>query len=195
MAGFGLDQSSFDLARASTSPARSFVVIHKENVDALSTGEKEFALLDESSARILAALRALGAFRLQAIILHDNPLKNDNTKASKVILKVAVNIYGPKESSKELGALLTSKGQYLQHPEVFNPNIKYQNPHYCTLPNETDLNRLVQPRQHGRESKTTDDKTLSAVSTIIDSLHAVSSDWDVPMIHGLLTPLLRYYSP
>jgi len=51
------------------------------------------------------------------------------TKASDAVVRVNINIYGPKESKLEVGRHLSSQKLYLQRPDTLRTGSVYENPH------------------------------------------------------------------
>jgi SWI/SNF-related matrix-associated actin-dependent regulator of chromatin subfamily A3 len=51
------------------------------------------------------------------------------TKATDAVVRVNINVYGPRESGKEVGNHLTSHKLYLQRPDKLRIESKYENPH------------------------------------------------------------------
>ena len=186
---FELDRPSFDLAIQRTEAIQRLSLISKDGNYALqSLTAKEFALLDNNSARLLEELRSMGTLRFQATLQGPMPQNKATTKSRRNIIDIAINVYGPIDLAGKLGALLNQKGQFLQHPDAIDPKIKYDNPQHFKTPGMDGLNHLVWPRPLEKSSQA---MILSEVGKILDSLDIVHSDWDVPTNDALLTPLLR----
>ena len=56
------------------------------------------------------------------------------TKASDAVIHVNLNIYGPKQSSLEVGSHLARLNLYLQRPDVLKVGSTYKNPHTLAFP-------------------------------------------------------------
>ena len=170
-----------------------YPVLPREGYYALqSPSGKDFAVLDINTTRTLEAVQKLGNVRFQAVIqcnAVDKPRTIVGTTAKRDMIEVSINLYGAQNLAKKAGILLTHQRQFLQHPDVVDPGVDYDNPHYFKAPDLTiDLNQCVKPCHNGRISKET---ISSEVDKIMDSLTAVDSDICIPATDVLLTPLLR----
>lgn len=189
---FGLDSSSYALATKSTQALEKYPVIPREGYYALqSPSEKDFAVIDFNTTRALKAVQSLGDVRFQAVIqcnAIDKPGTTVGIKSKRNMIEVSINLYGNPNLAKKLGHSLAQERQFLQHPEVVDPGISYDNPHYFKTPGLTvDLNQFVVPLRRGGVSK----EVLSAeVGKVIDSLDVVDIDMDIPPTDVLLTPLM-----
>lgn len=170
-----------------------YPVLPREGYYALqSPSGKDFAVLDINTTRTLEAVQKLGSVRFQAVIqcnAVDKPRTTVGTITKRDMVEVSINLYGAQNLAKKVGILLTHQRQFLQHPDVVDPGIDYDNPHYFKAPDLTvDLNQCVKPCHNGRISK---EAISSEVDKIMDSLTAVNSDISIPATDVLLTPLLR----
>jgi hypothetical protein len=105
------------------------------------------------------------------------------------MIEASINLYGIQILAKKVGAILTRERHFLQHPDVVDPGIDYDNPHYFkTSGIKVDLNQFVKPSRHGGMSK---EAISLEVGKIIDSLDIVDIDLDIPVTDTILTPLLR----
>ena len=157
-----------------------------------SLSEKDFALLDTRTAQVLKAVQTLGTIRLQAVIQYGEAINTSNKITSngikRDIIKVSINLYGLQPLARKVGATLTQEKQFLQHPDVIDPLIKYDNPQYFKTPDMASLDDFIKPRFAERILK---GAITSEVGKIIDSLDVVNFDWDIPATDAILTPLLR----
>jgi hypothetical protein len=189
---FGLDTSSYALATKPTQALERYPVIHRGGYYALqSSSEKDFAVIDINTIRALQAFQSLGNVRFQAVIqcnAIDKPGTTVGIKSKRNMIEVSINLYGNPNLAKKLGHSLSQERQFLQHPEVVDPGINYDNPHYFKTPGLTiDLNQCVVPFQRGGMSK----EVISAeIGKVIDSLDVVDVDMDIPPTDVLLTPLM-----
>jgi hypothetical protein len=181
------------LATKPTEGLKRHPVILREDYYVLqSPSGKDFAVLDIITSRTLKAVQNLGCARFQAVFQRNainGPGTSVGTKANPNLIEVSINLYGIRDLAKKVGAALTRERQFLQHPDVVDPGIDYDNPHYFKMPGlAVDLSQSVKPRHHERMSK---EAISSAVDKIIDSLDVVDYDLDIPATGVLLTPLLR----
>lgn len=145
-----------------------------------------FALLDTRTAKSLSVLQAVQHLHFMAAIL----LASDVSKTpnSTTTCEVTINIYGPKHSSQQVGALLTEERRYLQHPHLLEFFVEYINPHFLVMPGTQDgLGQYVKTRYYGASSKA---KITSEVNRLLESLDLVADAAEPPVIHQLQTPLL-----
>jgi hypothetical protein len=157
-----------------------------------SPNGKDFAVIDINTTRSLKVVQNLGNVRFQAVMqcnAIDRPGTAAGTISKRDMIEISINLYGTRNLAKEVGVSLTRERQFLQHPDVVDPGIDYDNPHYFkTFGLTVDLNQCVKPCHNGRISKAT---ILSEVDKIMDSLCAVDSDFNIPATDVLRTPLLR----
>jgi len=148
----------------------------------------DFAIIDLHTTLILKTVQDLGKLRFQAVIQR-NAIDLLGTTAKKDMVEISINLYGTRNIAKKVGVALARERQFLQHPDVVDPGVDYDNPHYFKTPGLLiDLNQCVQPYNHGRISK---ESISSEVEKILDSLSVVDSDICIPASDILLTPLLR----
>ena len=182
---FGLDRSYFSILN-STETLNQFPIILRDTYYALqSPNGKDFAVLDAITATALKSLQDLGSLHFQAVIQG----KTGSSKNKGRVIEASINLYGPPRHSKLVGSKLKQVKLFLQHPDIVDPGIHYDNPHYFKALGETiDLNPFVKPRQPVRLSK----KALCLeMEKIMDALDIVDSECDVSATDILLTPLLR----
>ena len=187
--GFGLDRSAFDQAIKPTEHVSRFPLTLTDGNFALQDFHgKAFALLDSDSANLAEELGTLGSLRFQAVFQPQTSLQKRVSRSKKTIIEIAVNIYGLPNLAEVVGTSLTRQGHFLQHPDVIDPGIKYENPQFLKQSASDRLEYLVHPRSLGRLSK---ENAISQVDKILDSLNFVDSDWEIPTSPALLTTLLR----
>lgn len=170
-----------------------YPVLLREGYYALrSPSGKDFAIMDINTTRTLKAVQNLGNVRFQAVIqckAIDKPCTTAGPITKRDMVEVSINLYGTQSLAKKVGVSLTKQRQFLQHPDVVDPGVDYDNPHYFKTPSLTvDLNQCVKPCYYGRISK---EAISSEVGKIMDSLSAVDSDFHIPATDVLLTSLLR----
>jgi hypothetical protein len=176
------------LATKSAQALERYPVILREGYYALqSPCQKDFAVIDVNTIRALKAVQSLGNVRFQAVI-QCNAIDKPGIKSKRNVIEVSINLYGNPNLAKKLGNLLHQEGQFLQHPEVVDPGINYDNPHYFKAPGLTvDLNQCVAPFHRGGMSK----EVISAeVVKVMDSLDVVDVNMDIPPTDVLLTTLM-----
>lgn len=55
------------------------------------------------------------------------------TKATDAVVRVNINVYGPRECCQEVGDYLSSHKLYLQRPDILRPGSTYGNPHVLSF--------------------------------------------------------------
>lgn len=55
-------------------------------------------------------------------------------KANDAVVRVDINIYGPRSVAKEVGQQLSKNKVYLQRPNYWRDGAEYDNPHFLKLP-------------------------------------------------------------
>jgi len=76
----------------------------------------------------------------------------------------------------------------LQHPDVVDWDIEYDNPHYFRVPGvEVDLDQLIGPRKSAKDTKKA---IYLEIGNIIDSMNIVDCDFEIAASSFILTPLL-----
>lgn len=168
-----------------------YLILLRDGYYALqSPSGKDFAVVDINTTRTLKAVQNLGNVRFQAVFqcnAIDRPGTTAGTIAKRNIIEVSINLYGSQILANKVGVLLTQERRFLQHPDVVDPGLDYNNPHYFKTPGLTvDLNQCV------KSSRDRQISISSEVAKIMDSLSSVDSDIHIPPTRALLTPLLRY---
>ncbi|KAL5431163.1 hypothetical protein PMIN05_009705 [Paraphaeosphaeria minitans] len=67
-----------------------------------------------------------------------NPVRETISRATnekEAVVRVNINIYGPRSVTQEIGSILSSKKIYLQRPDYIKPGMFYDNPHVLKLGN------------------------------------------------------------
>jgi len=157
-----------------------------------SPSGKDFAVIDINTTRTLKAVQNLGNVRFQAVT-HCNAIDRPGTTAGTItkrnMIEISINLYGTQILATKVGVSLTQERRFLQHPDVVDPGVGYDNPHYFKTPGLTvDLNKCAKSCHDESISK---EAISSEVGKIMDSLSAVDSDICIPTTDVLLTSLLR----
>ena len=191
--GFGLDRSFYRSELKSQCELRKFEVRCNDTYFfLLSPKGRNFALLDTRASKALGVLQDVRRLRFEAIIL-PSPVDNQSTQMKiqelNEVCNISINIYGTHDSARQVGGLLTQAGLYLQHPFLLDYGLEYSNPHYFVVPGSTiDFNRFVRNRQPGSRFQ----QVLSMeVTKLLDSLDSVETDYELPPMAAIQTPLLR----
>jgi SWI/SNF-related matrix-associated actin-dependent regulator of chromatin subfamily A3 len=71
------------------------------------------------------------------------------TKGKDAIIRVQINLYGPRNAASDIGKELSLHKLYLQDPGYIRDEIIYDNPHILKLPGFDCLNAEVFPPQEG----------------------------------------------
>ncbi len=95
----------------------------------------EFGFLNGHASKALESLVLQPAFQFEAIgsVQAIRETIGRVTKAADAVVRVNINVYGPKESSKEIGRHLSSQKLYLQRPDKLRIGATYENPHALTF--------------------------------------------------------------
>lgn len=191
--GFGFDRRFYRSRIKSPATPESYRVRGNGALfTLLSPKEKEVALLDTNTTRVLRSLRDVANARFEAIV---SPLLSEHSRTQlrlqdlNEISDCTVNLYGPQDSAKQVGTVLTQMEQYLQHPLLLEYGINYSNPQYFLVPgSKIDLNHFVKNRKSGQISKAF---ISSEVVKLLDSLDIVGINYELPPLEALQTPLLE----
>jgi SWI/SNF-related matrix-associated actin-dependent regulator of chromatin subfamily A3 len=91
----------------------------------------EFGVLNGHASKALENLVQQSAFQFEAIgsVQTIRETIGRVTKAADAVVRVNINVYGPRESSKEVGRHLSSQKLYLQRPDKLRIGLTYENPH------------------------------------------------------------------
>lgn len=155
----------------------------------------EFAFLSTRIAKVLDGLLSLPSIHLEALVdlttLHD--IISKATKASDALLRVNINVYGSKESHKEVGGRLSAGRIYLQDPDHQRPGSIYENPHVLAFPGlqlkHVDLspNEIGESASHGDNALQFQKAVSNVYATLKRSSHLTRMMGDT----RLRTPLLQ----
>jgi hypothetical protein len=91
----------------------------------------DFSILNNHIAKALDKLLERPSLQFEAICSIRPILETIGrvTKQADAVVRVNINVYGPKESSKEVGRHLTMEKVYLQRPDKLRAGTTYENPH------------------------------------------------------------------
>jgi SWI/SNF-related matrix-associated actin-dependent regulator of chromatin subfamily A3 len=93
------------------------------------------------------------------------------TKEKDAVVRVQINIYGPRKIAHEIGRELSKAKLYLQRPDYVREGIDYDNPHMLKL--EGDQDQLPVTSINEQEivaEKTTDDIMKETIADVFSSL-------------------------
>jgi len=108
-----------------------------ESIVVIFPDKTVFGELNESLSEVVLKL-------LEHPLLHFEVLANLSTvietigkaeKATEAVVRVDINMYGPRSQRKEIGQKLSKSRIYLQRPNYRRQDSIYDNPHFLQLPN------------------------------------------------------------
>jgi SWI/SNF-related matrix-associated actin-dependent regulator of chromatin subfamily A3 len=134
----------------------------------------KFALLNTHAAKVLNSVIELPSVEFEALA-NLNTLRETiyrAAKASDATLRVNINVYGSRETRKEVGFHLSAGKIYLQQPDQQRPGSIYDNPHVLALPGIRVQSLVFKPKEKGESMLRGDDAHLfqEAVSEVYASL-------------------------
>lgn len=186
--GLGLHKKYFLSVLNSREALKQFPVGIRDKYYALQGPNGiDFAVLDVNTTGALDSLKEVESLRFQAVT---QGTAEDSSAAKAKAVVVSINIYGISQYSKKVGSKLGRGKHFLQHPDVIDDGISYDNPHYFKAPGMTvDLNSFIESRHRVKFSK---EAISSEVERILDSLvDVVNSENDVQNTDVIRTSLLR----
>lgn len=91
----------------------------------------DFGILNTHTSKALEGLIDRPSIQFDALapMLTIRETIGRSTKASDAVLRVNINVYGPKEAAKDVGSLLSAYKVYLQRPDIQRMGALYDNPH------------------------------------------------------------------
>jgi SWI/SNF-related matrix-associated actin-dependent regulator of chromatin subfamily A3 len=104
------------------------------------------------------------------------------TKEKDAIVRVQINIYGPRKSAQEVGRELSQMKIYLQSPDYVRDDTEYDNPHVLKLANHQCALPEAVIQQEDRPSQTSADETLK--KTIADVYSSLTRDKNLQGLEG-----------
>jgi hypothetical protein len=146
--------------------------------------KKEFAILDTSTTAALDCLQGLEGLTFCAV-----PRPSTPNQGTSVVVHVSINIYGAFQNHRQVGTLLAARKHYLQHPDVVEPGMRYDNPQYFKRSKaQADMDHYVKPTLRVRP---TSQSVLVEINKLLDTLETDHPDSKVPTTEKLRTPLLE----
>ena len=138
------------------------------------TDGSEFAHLNTHMAKVLGGVIDLPSVQLEALA-NLNTLRETigkATKASDAIVRVNINLYGSKETRKDVGQCLSAGKIYLQHPDQRRTTSAYDNPHVLVLPGMQNQIVDIIPQEEAEDMLRGDDadQFRKAISDVYGSL-------------------------
>jgi len=117
-------------------------------------------------------------------------------KANDAVVRVDINMYGPRSSLKELGKKLSGRRIFLQRPNYWRHGVPYDNPHFLKLPH-VEVNQTANPMipQIPGEKGSEMDKEEEFKRTIGNVYASLTRSRKLHGLEGdgrLRTPLLEY---
>ena len=134
----------------------------------------EFSVLNNHAAKALEKLVDRPALQFEAHGSVRTILETIGrvTKQADAVVRVNINVYGPKESSREVGRLLTDEKVYLQRPDKLRDGMTYKNPHVLGFA-DLQMEKMEIQLDVGNEKATKLDdveKFKEAISNVYSSL-------------------------
>lgn len=115
------------------------------------------------------------------------------TNAKDAMVRVQINVYGPKDIAEEIGNHLTGRKTYLQRPDVFRRGINYDNPHVFRF-SGMELPDLENRAEVGKQRPSANDEKNQFRKTINNVYASLTRGKHLNQIQGddrLGTKLLR----
>lgn len=114
-----------------------------------------------------------------------------STKGKVAIVRVQLNIYGDLHSAKHVGQELSQHRVYLQRPDYFRPNARYDNPHVLKLGDFSSKTTEIPSGNSADESENSASADLTRLMT--DVYSSLKRDQKLNRLRGddrLVTQLL-----
>ncbi|KAJ4353925.1 uncharacterized protein N0V89_005656 [Didymosphaeria variabile] len=121
-------------------PGHFQMVINRPE-DRYMIGFPDGTLLGEANALLEEALHRMEEQRYHVdleVFAPIRPIRETISRATKekeAVVRVNMNIYGPRTVARDIGAILSAKKIYLQRPDYVKPGLAYDNPHILKLGN------------------------------------------------------------
>lgn len=95
----------------------------------------EFGVLNNHASKALESLVRQSNLQFEAIASIQTIRETIGrvTKATDAVVRVNINVYGPRESCQEVGRYLSSQKLYLQRPDKLRAGSAYENPHVLSF--------------------------------------------------------------
>ena len=154
----------------------------------------QLGLLNAHTTKALDSITDLPSVQLEAFVdlvaLCETMCRA--TKASDATIRVNINVYGTRETRKEVGDQLSRGKVYLQHPDQQRSTSIYDNPHVLQLPGMKASNQHMKPDGVVESTSKADkaEQFKSAVSNVYASLKRSSHLKRMAGDNRLRTPLL-----
>jgi SWI/SNF-related matrix-associated actin-dependent regulator of chromatin subfamily A3 len=155
----------------------------------------QFGLLNAHITKALDRIIDLPSVQFEALVdlvaLHETMCRA--LRASDATIRVNINVYGMRETRKEVGDRLSRDKVYLQHPDQRRAASIYDNPHVLQLPGMKILNQNPKPDGVVESASKADEaeQFKNAVSNVFASLKRSSHLKRVVGDNRLRTTLLR----
>jgi hypothetical protein len=176
---------SFQKFCKSAGSLEQFPVLRKDD-NCFTLKDKEnndFAILDTSTTAALNLLQGLANLTFCAI-----PRPVTGNQGASPVVEVSINIHGAFSYYRQIGSLLAAQRYYLQHPDVVEPGVRYDNPQYYKRFEGMDMHRFIKPLHRAKQ---TPQSVRAEVDSILDTLDTAYSDDDIVSTSKLITPLLK----
>ncbi|KAF2446332.1 hypothetical protein P171DRAFT_442729 [Karstenula rhodostoma CBS 690.94] len=118
-----------------------FQMVITKTEDRYMVGFADGTLLGEANALLEEALERIEEQRHHVDLEAFAPIRpiretiSRATKEKEAVVRVHINIYGPRNVAQEIGSVLSCKKIYLQRPDYTKPGVAYDNPHILKLGN------------------------------------------------------------
>ena len=122
------DSCTFSIRKSSTEIASTEIVLYFLN-------GTEFGVLNTHASKALENLVQKSSLQFEATgsIQTIRETIGRVTKATDAVVRVNINVYGPRESCQEVGRHLSGQKLYLQRPDKLRIGSTYENPHFLSF--------------------------------------------------------------
>jgi SWI/SNF-related matrix-associated actin-dependent regulator of chromatin subfamily A3 len=94
------------------------------------------------------------------------------TKEKEAVVRVNINIYGPRSVVQEIGSILSAKKLYLQRPDYIRPGLIYDNPHVLRLGNIIQSFNGQDMEMHTAKQQESEVAKAEAFQKTIDTIYS-----------------------
>ena len=189
--GFELDKTLYERIKKQSQRSNLYEVMSRDLHYALRSEGLSFAILDLGTTKVLKLIEETFPLRLEAIILSLSQYQNAPSKTSSKFstLKISLNLYTDSSHAEAVGQILTNEKRFLQHPDDYDEEFEYDNPHYLKPLNKELCMKDLVKRPKGVDETVT--HISLEVSNILESLNCVDSGSDTSLLDQFGGRLLR----
>lgn len=170
------------------------IVSHQRYFTLQSSTETDVAVLNSNISRCFRDLETRAPVNYEGFVdanTWQDLIQTWKKTVKAGVMSVDINIYGSRNDSHVVGKVFSKAKLYFQHPHHCDSGVKYENPHYLSLPNISGL-KLENPSASVTPVRTASILSGYNIPSVLDGLHQHENLFQVELDYRIKATLRRF---